>query len=569
MTAAQTTERTGFDLLEEPWIPALCTDGSTATCSLRQVLRDAHLIREIHGDVPTTTFALIRLLLAVLHRAVVVHADPAEAWRQLWESSELPGMIDDYLCAHRSRFDLLDSRMPFFQVAGLATMKGDVSGLEKLIADIPNGQQYFTTRAGRSIQRIPYAEAARWLLHAMAFDLSGIKSGAAGDPRVKGGKGYPIGTGWSGSIGGLLIEGHTLRETLLLNLVLGRDGADDEPWPDDDLPVWERDPTTAAPDPGLFPTGPAVMFTWPSRRVRLAHDGTAVTGVLICNGDPLGPQNRHRVEPMTGWRRSEPQEKKLGSYPVYMPRTHDPERSLWRGLEAFLPQGDQDKQGRDASPRLPAMTLDWIRKRRRDTLPAHFMIRTRAIGMTYGPQNSTTEEIIDDTLAMHLELLDSAELQQLAITAVKAAESAVNAFGDLARNLATAAGGNGEGDRARARGEGFFLLDAPFRRWLANLSSDHDPADQLFDWYESATNLLADAADELLADAGPTAWVGRRSPLGRHVDVAIAEIWFRTNLRKAFPPRSNDDGDPVDTDIEPPDQAGPADDESEKTEGTK
>src|SRR5699024_2697574 len=67
---------------------------------------------------------------------------------------------------------------------------------------------------------IPPGEAARWLVHCMAFDISGIKSGAVGDPRVKGGKGYPIGIGWSGWLGGLYFEGDTLFQTLMLNTVL-------------------------------------------------------------------------------------------------------------------------------------------------------------------------------------------------------------------------------------------------------------------------------------------------------------------------------------------------------------
>ncbi|NYN06610.1 type I-E CRISPR-associated protein Cse1/CasA, partial [Salmonella enterica subsp. enterica serovar Typhimurium] len=68
---------------------------------------------------------------------------------------------------------------------------------------------------GRS--KLSFAEAARWLVHTQAYDYSGIKPGVEGDPRVKGGKGYPIGTGWSGMTGGTVIRGTTLLETLLLN----------------------------------------------------------------------------------------------------------------------------------------------------------------------------------------------------------------------------------------------------------------------------------------------------------------------------------------------------------------
>ncbi|MEC3981983.1 type I-E CRISPR-associated protein Cse1/CasA [Amycolatopsis sp. H20-H5] len=33
------------------------------------------------------------------------------------------------------------------------------------------------------------------------------------------------------------------------------------------------------------------LFTWQSRRIRLAHTGERVTGVLLCNGSRLTPQN--------------------------------------------------------------------------------------------------------------------------------------------------------------------------------------------------------------------------------------------------------------------------------------
>ena len=61
--------------------------------------------------------------------------------------------------------------------------------------------------AVEGLERISWAEAARWLVHVHAFDPSGIRSGAVGDPSVKGGKGYPIGPGWTGQVGVVIVEG--------------------------------------------------------------------------------------------------------------------------------------------------------------------------------------------------------------------------------------------------------------------------------------------------------------------------------------------------------------------------
>ena len=90
-------------------------------------------------------------------------------------------------------------------------------------------------------ERLSFAEAARWVVHAHAYDTSGIKTGAVGDPRVKGGKVYPLGVAWAGTLGGVFVEGENLRETLLLNLV-AFDTDNLRIDPDEDRPAWRRPP---------------------------------------------------------------------------------------------------------------------------------------------------------------------------------------------------------------------------------------------------------------------------------------------------------------------------------------
>jgi len=344
----------GFSLIDEPWVLMRFHDGDVREVSLRDVFRDAAEIGGIVGEVPTQTFAITRLLLAILHASLRPVSAPVEEWRLLWESEEpLLAMVEGYLEKHRSRFDLLDPAQPFYQVADLSTTSGETSTLDKLIADVPNGEPFFTTRLKSGTDRISFAEAARWLVHCQAFDPSGIKSGAVGDERVKGGKGYPIGTAWAGSLGGLLIEGKNLRETLLLNLTLG--GSDGEPFAASDLPVWERDSLGPDEEERGVPQGPADLYTWPSRRIHLAHDREGVFGVIISNGDPLKAQlvqGIHNLEPMTAWRRSETQEKTLKpEHHIYMPLTHRPERAMWRGLSALIPQAVREQQYKNGSTR--------------------------------------------------------------------------------------------------------------------------------------------------------------------------------------------------------------------------
>src|SRR4051812_41588699 len=175
------------DLLIQPWLLARDGAGDTVGLPLVDTFRRADRLVGLVGDVPTQVFALTRLLVAVLHGALREGLD-VEEWTRLWRDKVLPiERIEEYLNSHRSRFDLFHPDTPFLQVAGLRTAKDEMSDLSKLIADVPNGHLFFSTRLDRNVT-LSFAEAARWVVHCHAFDPSGIKSGAVGDGRVKGGK---------------------------------------------------------------------------------------------------------------------------------------------------------------------------------------------------------------------------------------------------------------------------------------------------------------------------------------------------------------------------------------------
>lgn len=180
-----------FDLRSEPWIPVVMRDGASEKLSLRETFERANQVRRVSASLPTQSFAVLRLLLAIHHDAIGFHSDADVA-------AALRGGIDQqaimtYLDRYQDRFDLFHPMRPFMQVATLRTAKNEASPLEKLISDVPNGAQFLTTRAGAGLREISAAEAALWLVHAQAFDASGIRSGAVGDAEVKGGRDTPSG----------------------------------------------------------------------------------------------------------------------------------------------------------------------------------------------------------------------------------------------------------------------------------------------------------------------------------------------------------------------------------------
>ncbi|WP_285662803.1 type I-E CRISPR-associated protein Cse1/CasA [Actinorhabdospora filicis] len=516
--------------MTEPWIPVRRLDGDTASVSLIGVFLQAHEIRRIEGDLPTQTFALLRLLLAVMYS----HIGPADltAWKNLWwEWTEgpgrpggPPGRLVTALTREEDLFDLCHPEHPFLQVAGLRS--GSVSRLNRLIADVPVGEQFFSTRAGPGADALSRAEAARWLVHGHAYDTAGIKSGAVDDPLAKGGKGYGSKVGPCGALGGVYLEGDDLAETLLLNLI----PLDMYTDVGDDRPAWRTGPHTSAYTVHeRRPAGPRELLTWRSRRVRLVHDGDAVTGVVLCNGDQLAPNNLHDLEPHSGWRMSARLSKP--DRPVWLPVRLDPARAFWRGFEALLPKdGDEDGVR-------PPLVLRWAdRLVQASVFAPQRLLRVHATGVEYGPKQTVFADVLDDALTVRAKLLMSTgnvPARAAIRDSVEKAEEAVTALGHLAANLSLAAGAEDQAPARRdeARSHAFADLEPAFRTWLRDLPFGEPEAEAAGHvWERTVQRVLRAHAAELIADAGEAAWSGRAG-----MDVAIAERRFHRALRKALP----------------------------------
>ncbi|MSS46397.1 type I-E CRISPR-associated protein Cse1/CasA [Cutibacterium sp. WCA-380-WT-3A] len=532
-----------FNLMDEPWILAREPDNRVVEVSIRDAFHRATELRALAGEIPTQEAAILRLLLAIVMRATARERSDDEKvddWGQWWSEGLPLDEIDSYLDQWHDRFDLFDDRAPFMQVADLHTAKGGFSGLTKIISEVPANDKFFTTRDGAGIASLSFAEAARWLVHAHAFDVSGIKSGAVGDPRVKSGKGFPIGTGVSGPMGIVVVEGANLSETILLNLFLEDD-------PEGDVPVWERPAQGPAPDAQHpVPTGCADLFTWQSRRARLITDGERVTDVLLCNGDKVEWKDLLHKDSSTAWRFSAPQTKTAGQV-VYMPRSHDATKAMWRGLEPLLARepspedhhkrkpGEPDRQWLrpEIFEQLAMLTADGV-------LPSAHMARVRTIGMEYGPKASSVSSVIDDALPTSMAVLADEQLARLAVDCARTAEGLVFALQNLATDLATATGSEAEGVRPHAAEAGFASLDPDYRDWFSHLSSTTDIDGARVAWRRRARQVVRDVGRQLCRDAGPMALTGRMITVPNTeredlMDVARAWQRFASRLRTSAP----------------------------------
>ena len=544
-----------FNLLDEPWIPVRLVDGTITDVGLLELLRRTTDIADLACELPTQSIAIQRLILAIAYRVATPH--DTRDWVRQWEDGAPTEQMIEYLERWRDRFYLFGGRFPFMQVADLRTAKDAVSGLEKLIADVPNGEQFFTTRHGRALACIPASEAARWLVHAQAYDPSGIRSGAVGDSQVKGGKGYPIGPAWCGHLGLVWLKGQDLDETLVLNLIPASTAAlrgvdSSTEW---GVCSWEAsEPESSVRgdysllDPAGTPKELSIprLLTWHSRRIRLVGDSSGVTGVVLAQGDKLAPQEMRLYEPQSLWRYSTPQSKKFKT-DVYMPRKFEAGRALWRNLPGTLPtvatvQG-ADKQAKREF--LPSATLSFHYQLDNASIQTTYpkVMRIQAVGVTYGSQESTFEDIYSDELTLSVAVMrvEREDLSAEIDRQVRLTEEIARDVGTLAANLARAAGesGDGAGDGARDRAKELFFsaVDNDFRAWLTQVDGHESARDVGRRWECTLRQHATDIQTELVRGASSSAIIGRDTGRG-YMNVGIAENYFRSALNKRLPVRN-------------------------------
>ncbi|MGP5038956.1 type I-E CRISPR-associated protein Cse1/CasA [Corynebacterium variabile] len=552
------------NLLDRAWIDVIDHQGIESRVGVRALLRDASDYRALAAPLGTVNFAVLRMVEAILYRAWDSRKwrnldNAIEHWQEKWDQETLfDDAVVGYLEQWQDRFDIWDAEHPFFQVAGLHTTRGEWKSLDILVPDVGDAGDLYTMRSG--LDSVDAAEAAQMLVHCMAFDFSGIKSGVVGDARVKGGKGFPIGIGWCGWLGGTVVEGRNLRETLLLNYVPHREEAGAE-----DLPLWEIDGI----GPGLRDdpryriepptengaTGQVELLTWPQRRLLLRWEEDTVTGVLISNGDPVGYTTKRGIETMTPWRFSEPKSKKAKLI-RYMPQTLDAGRTMWRSLGGILPNSDVPKttfkvDGTkvEVEKWIPAGNVHWVGHLvGADVIPDDRDLRIHMVSMEYGPQQSSFIGIVEDAITVQSPMLalDNDRLRATARRAVEYADGAAEALWKFAKNLAFAVSGNREeADTERIQAEFYTRVDTGFRTWLRNLGPDTDQDAALADWAGKTRSTATGLANDLLTAQGPAVWTGRWDGT-RRVTGAVAADWLRKNLNDCLgkePRRNTENGE--------------------------
>jgi CRISPR system Cascade subunit CasA len=419
-------ESASFNLIDQPWIPCLGLDARQPELfSLRGLLTQAHTLREIYADSPLVTAALYRLCLAVFHAALRGPKDRRE-WNALWtrraEGFNLADKIGPYLDRWHSAFDLF-GKTPFYQ-GGLAVNAesteelGGNSAVFLMMGVDKNMATLFSHYTSQGQHTLTLARTAQELVAAQIFALGGGVSG----------EGQPNFTDAPGARGILfMVEGDTVRETLILNLVKYPPAPGEFKYQMEkgDRPRWEQN--DAFDKEGQRPTGYLDYFTWPSRRILLSppeiiQGEPRVVRVRFAHGLSL-PKDDVR-DPL---KREQQKNNPKPNQSPYFPLAFEAGRALWRDSYTLFDRADP-------KVRRPFL-FDWLALQ--TSLDTQHHYRLMAFGMAADQANIDFARV--ERLPLRLEFLTNdalvGKLSEATTDAENVGKALVRALKELAWGL--------------------------------------------------------------------------------------------------------------------------------------
>lgn len=307
-----------FNLVDEKWIPCVPDKGGIEEMSLKEVLVNAHRIKQIADISPLVTISLHRLLLAILHRNF--GPNNIEEWQKLWNAQQWDrGRLSAYLDKWRHRFNLFDDMRPFYQ-------SGELNNAEQhpvlhLAMEIASGHNatLFDHNMDNKPSAISPAAAARYVIANQAYSIGF-------------GKSHPFYFSDSPLIRGLttMVLGNSLFETLALNLIEYNDDLP-FPWTDEDLPIWEQDKPAEANHSGTPVNGYLDYLTWQSRSIHLFPEGNPPY-VRFCQiQQNLKLPKQQYLDPFKCFQKAE-----KGLIPLGI----KPDRATWRDSHSLFQRAD-------------------------------------------------------------------------------------------------------------------------------------------------------------------------------------------------------------------------------------
>lgn len=548
-----------YNLLDEKWFQVASKD-TVEKVSIKELFAGAAKYKELAGDMKTQDFAVMRVMLAILHTVFSrfdSKGDPYEffevdeesflqtgeleeydlydyedalyqTWIDIWNAKEFPKVVYEYLEKWGERFFLYDDKYPFFQVTKEVIEKDAAGGgefygknINRLISESNNKQAYFSPKDESYKEYIDDDELARWLITLQGY------IGTSDKKKVGSAKTYS--KGWLYDLGGVYLQGNNVFETLMLNFVIAYN--ENNNLLKIQKPCWEAE-TIEKNIELYFHNGIdniASLYTAWCREIFIDPNRTK-EDKFACFIAKL-PEIEHSdafLEPMTVWRYN-----KDGEYKdKYRPRKHDANKSMWRNFGLLTGVGE--------GTRKPGV-IEWLNKlcdiSESEELGLYKEnIKLCAVSMI-DDGNSLSWVPIDevkDTLNLKERVLVDTEdsgwiirINKTISDTKKTIKSVLEKFiKDLLeiRNME-------KSDVSKYYVEQFyFRIDLSFRNWIESIDIDNDKDTKEIEWRNILKKSMKEYVDELVSNAGLRDYKGIETSTGvKNIATIYNSFLYRLN----------------------------------------
>lgn len=405
-----------FNLLIKPWIPVSeKKSGATREVGICDALLKAHEWGEIQCASPLATVAILRMLLAILHRT----CQPAtlEDWQAMWEAEprRFPeSHITDYLNRFADRFDLFDENRPFLQIGKMSMMQAGTMAQLATEAATGNNPTLFDHASDALPEALTPAEAACRLLAAQSYALGFGKAAEAAVDGATWPRPYLADAICLRGVT-VFLSGESLFETLMLNLMHGKARTKDIPFWELEVPLSVLDVVTGGKRVSQPAQGFVERYAWPSRMVRLVRDPDGfVRRAYFTQGREA---DKGEGDPMKVFIHSE----KLGTYALNL----NAEKAAWRDLQSYL--GATTEAGKPGVFRQAGELVDM------EAIQRHAIYRMNVVGLATDPGKAGKFLLWrHDRMSIPAALLSDPALVEAVVTALGDAEFVA---GELRRRM--------------------------------------------------------------------------------------------------------------------------------------
>ena len=525
-----------FNLLDEPWISVIVDEkGHNKLVSMTDVFKHASEYKALAGDMKTQDFALLRVLLTALHTVFSrydiqgnsrefdsgedseddFNEETMDIWREVWNSKKFPDAVFKYLEQWHDHFYLFDDKYPFLQVlkqdidskklGGKSPSEISGKNINRLISESNNKIAVFSPKdnVDNNKSSLTEPQLARWIITLQSY------AGLA-DKTMFGTEKYKASKGWLFDLGGIEIIGANLFETLMLNCVLVGDVQSPEK---KQKPCWEYSGTENIENSfyETFIDNVSQLYTRWSRAIYINPDISIdkPISVSIVKLPDINHKNAF-IEPMTVWQYNKEGENK----DKYTPRKHRTEEAMWRSFGLLTSQELYDGSVKNHKPGI----MEWLNEIKHDI--AGSSISLQAISMK-DDGNATswvpTDEICDTLYIDEVVVTDNADDGWVyrINNEVEYTRSAIGfIYKQFLLDICEIRNRNKDDATkysAKYISQAYFLVDQPFREWLANIKPKDSMNERCTQWRNTLHNILINEAKGMLENATLRDFTGRPS----------------------------------------------------------